>query len=139
MNRWIAFALCAILGLVMLLCGLQVPAHLRAVDARVIQKAGRITPGLVTHGLALVRDKKLGAAQLISQAAEAEAERGPRIGVPENDCDGERAEIRHPRVKPRTELDSPDRARKDEEENRDGQRRRDLRSRAPAPEQQLHE
>src|SRR5437016_5895562 len=73
MNRWIAFALCAILGLVMLLCGLQVPAHLRAVDARVIQKAGRNTPSLVTHGLALVRDKKLGAAQLISQAAEAEA------------------------------------------------------------------
>src|SRR5207237_4209269 len=85
------------------------------------------------------KDHESGFREKVPEAAEAEAERGPRIGVPENDCDGERAEIRHPRVKPRTELDSPDRARKDEEENRDGQRRRDLRSRAPAPEQQLHE
>jgi len=44
MNRWVSFCVCAILGLLMLACGLLIPAHLRAVDAAVIQKAGRKSP-----------------------------------------------------------------------------------------------
>ena len=53
----------------MLLCGLLVPIHLRAVDACVLQRAGAATSGLVERGLALVGERNLGAAQMISQAA----------------------------------------------------------------------
>ena len=72
MKRWVWFLVCAILGLVSLVCGLLVPAHLRAVDASVIRQAGRNTPTLLELGRALVSDNNLGAAQLISDAAEQE-------------------------------------------------------------------
>ena len=72
MNRWVWFTVCAILGLVLLVCGLLVPMHLRAVDASVIQKAGRKTPALIEQGLALVNEKKLGAAQLFFLSAQQE-------------------------------------------------------------------
>ena len=48
------------------------PAHLRAVDASVLQEAGRNTPALIEQGLALVRQDKLGAAQLLLQAGQEE-------------------------------------------------------------------
>ncbi len=70
MRRWVWFAVCAVLGLVMLLCGLLVPAHLRAVDASVIQKAARKSPTLVEQGLTLLKDNQLGAAQLLLQAGQ---------------------------------------------------------------------
>ena len=70
MHRSVWFLICAIFGLLLLICGLSVPAHLRAVDARILQKAGTNTPGLIADGLALVNEKKLGAAQLIAQAAQ---------------------------------------------------------------------
>ncbi|HTL56434.1 MAG TPA: hypothetical protein VL361_12195 [Candidatus Limnocylindrales bacterium] len=70
MHRSVWFLICAIFGLLMLFCGLSLPAHLRAVDARILQTAGRNTPGLITDGLSLVNEKKLGAAQLIAQAAQ---------------------------------------------------------------------
>jgi hypothetical protein len=72
MNRWACFALFAILGLMLLLGGLLIPAHLRAVDVAVLQKAGARTPTLVDQGLALAADKQLGTAQLLLQAAEQE-------------------------------------------------------------------
>lgn len=53
----------------MLLGGLWVPAHLRAVEVSVIERAGRGTPVVVDRGLALVNEKQLGAAQLLAQAA----------------------------------------------------------------------
>jgi len=71
-RRWVWFTVCAFLGLVMLVCGLLVPAHLRAVDKSVIQKAARRSTGLIEHGLALVNEKKLGPAQLTYQAAQQE-------------------------------------------------------------------
>ena len=40
MRHWIRFWACAILGLMLGLCGWLVPAHLRAVDVNIIQKAG---------------------------------------------------------------------------------------------------
>lgn len=58
--------------------GLVVPAHLRAVDARVLQQAGRNTPALIEQGLALVKQDKLGAAQLLLRAAQ---EEGPDWAV----------------------------------------------------------
>jgi len=69
MRRWLSVLICAMLGLVMLVCGLLVPVHLRAVDACVIQDAGRQTPGLVRQGLELAEENNLGAAQLLWQAA----------------------------------------------------------------------
>ena len=73
MNRWVWFWVCAVVGLMMVACGWLMPAHLRAVDVSVIQKAGRKGPGLIEQGLALVSAQKLGSAQLLSQAAQAEA------------------------------------------------------------------
>jgi hypothetical protein len=56
----------------MLAFGLIIPAHLRAVDDAVIQKAGKSTPTLVFRGQELVSDNQLGAAQLLAQAARQE-------------------------------------------------------------------
>jgi hypothetical protein len=67
--RWPGFLICAFLGLVMLGCGLLIPAYLRAVDASVIQRAGRNGPALLEQGRALVGAKKLGAAKMLVLAA----------------------------------------------------------------------
>jgi len=72
MNRWLKFLACVAVGLVMLVCGLLVPVHLRAVDDRVVQKAGHGTPALLEQGLALVNGQNLGVARLFLQAAQAE-------------------------------------------------------------------
>jgi hypothetical protein len=73
---------CAILGLLMLACGLLVPMHLRAVDGSVLRKAARKTPTLTERGLALVSEKKLGAALLLSRTAKSEALAGnERLGA----------------------------------------------------------
>jgi hypothetical protein len=69
MNGRIALLICAVLGLVMLICGLSVPAHLRAVDASVVLQAGRNTPALPQKGLTLAREDNFGAAQLVLRAA----------------------------------------------------------------------
>lgn len=70
MSRWLLFLSCAVLGLLLLACGLFVPAHLRAVDVSVIQKAGHNTPALAGTGSVQVSQKNLGAAQLVAQAAQ---------------------------------------------------------------------
>ncbi len=70
MTRWIWFLLCAICGPALALLGWIVPIHLRAVDGRVLQRAGRSTPSLTEKGVALANEKRLGAAQLVLQAAE---------------------------------------------------------------------
>src|SRR5437899_2294779 len=72
MSRWLWFSICIIIGLVMLMFGLLVPAHLRAVDESVLQRAGRNTPGLVEQGLVFVGENKLGAAQLLLRTAQRE-------------------------------------------------------------------
>jgi hypothetical protein len=69
MNRSVWLLVCAVLGLTLFVCGLSVPAHLRAVDASILQKAGSNTPTLIGDGLALIGEKSLGAAQLVLQAA----------------------------------------------------------------------
>ncbi len=69
MNRAVWFLICTVLGLMLLVVGLLVPAHLRAVDSSVIEQAGRDTPTLAEHGMALVKEKQLGAARIFLQAA----------------------------------------------------------------------
>jgi hypothetical protein len=72
MSRWLLFISCALLGLMLLLCGLLVPVHLRAVDVSVLAKAGQRTPALAEQGLTLVAHKAVGPAQLLLQAAQLE-------------------------------------------------------------------
>ena len=72
MNRWASFWVCAIAGLLLVVCGWLVPAHLRAVDIAVVQRAGRKGPGLIEQGLGLVNMQKLGAAQMLLLAAQEE-------------------------------------------------------------------
>src|SRR5437773_1608984 len=70
MSRRVGFIACAVFGLALLFCGLQVPAHLRAVDVIVLQRAGRATPSLIEGGFSLARKNQLGAAQLFVAAAQ---------------------------------------------------------------------
>ncbi len=69
--RWLAFVICAVLGLALLVCGLLVPMHLRAVDAGVLKRAGANGPSLLGHGQMLAGERKLGVAQMLVQAARA--------------------------------------------------------------------
>ena len=76
MKRLFLFVSCIVLGLTLLLCGLLVPAHLRAVDARVVERAGKKSRSLVEEGLALLNQKQLGSAQQLLQAAKTENLKG---------------------------------------------------------------
>ena len=78
MSRLTGFLLCAIPALVILACGLIVPAHLRSVDACVLKEAGRHTTSLVKQGQAVVKEENLGAAQLLLRAAEQQGVPGRR-------------------------------------------------------------
>jgi hypothetical protein len=69
MKSPVGFVVCAVGGLLLLIGGLLIPAHLRAVDGDVIRAAGASSTSLVDHGLALVREKQLGSAQLLLAAA----------------------------------------------------------------------
>ena len=71
-KRQIWILACFAAGLLLLLGGLLVPAHLRAVDIGIIQKAGRGTPTLVQQGMTFVSRQNLGAAQLLLQEAQSE-------------------------------------------------------------------
>ncbi len=68
-SRWLKFWGFALLGLVLLSCGLLVPAHLRAVDSRVLSQAGKGTPALSEQGMVLVRQQHLGPAAFIAETA----------------------------------------------------------------------
>jgi hypothetical protein len=68
--RWLWFLICAVLGLALLVCGLLVPVHLRAVDASVLERAGRNSPALLEQGRKLAGEKRLGAALMLMQAAQ---------------------------------------------------------------------
>jgi hypothetical protein len=70
MHRLTGFLMCAVPALLMLACGLLVPAHLRAVDPCVLREAGRNTTGLIQQGLSFVGQGNLGAAKLLLQAAQ---------------------------------------------------------------------
>src|SRR5712691_7549579 len=72
-RSWIWVFLCTVLGVAALVCGWLVPAYLRAVDAGVLQRAGKLGPSLVEQGAQLIKENKLGAAELLLEAARQEA------------------------------------------------------------------
>jgi hypothetical protein len=71
-NRLDSVIICAVAAVALLVCGLFIPAHLRAVDERVIERAGRNTPTLLDRGAEFVRDGNFGAARLIAATAREE-------------------------------------------------------------------
>ncbi len=76
MQRWFWLAFFGVLSLVLVGCALLVPAHLRAVDAAVVEQAGQGTPSLVEEGLKLLSLEKVGPAYLLFQVAQEQKVRG---------------------------------------------------------------
>jgi hypothetical protein len=70
--RWLWFGLCLVFSGLMLACGWLVPAHLRAVEVPVLQRAGEGSASVVDKGLALANANNADAARLLLQAAQAE-------------------------------------------------------------------
>lgn len=67
--KWGWSLACLITSVILLSCGLLIPAYLRAVDVGVIQSAGKRGPALLGEGQVLMAEKRLGTAQLLFQAA----------------------------------------------------------------------
>lgn len=67
---WIT--ICVLCGAVLLAAALLVPAHLRAVDAKAIDRAGAPTPSLIEEGLTFLSLEKVGPAQLLLESAQSE-------------------------------------------------------------------
>lgn len=72
MRRWFFLCFCAVCGVVLLLVGLLVPVHIRAVDSSVIKQAGKETTTVVEEGMTLVKEGKHGAAQMFLLTAKME-------------------------------------------------------------------
>jgi hypothetical protein len=70
--RWLWFGLCLVFSGLMLACGWLVPAHLRAVDASVLQRAGQGSASVIDSGLALASSNNADATRLILEAAQTE-------------------------------------------------------------------
>ena len=69
LKKGLGLAACALLGAVLAGAGWLVPAHLRVVDADVLELAGRGSASLVSQGLALANERKVGPARLLLEAA----------------------------------------------------------------------
>src|SRR5467141_2511150 len=72
MNRVIWLLSFVVAGLLLIAIGLTIPAHLRALDARVLLNEQAGSPSLVDEGLALTSQGKIGPAIFILQAAQME-------------------------------------------------------------------
>ncbi len=72
MSRWATFWIGIIAGGLLLISGLLVPAHLRAVDPQVLKIAGRGSPSVRELALAFIKERNPGAARLLRKASERE-------------------------------------------------------------------
>jgi hypothetical protein len=70
MNRWIWFTLCGVLGLLLLLCGWLLPAHLRAIEQPILAQASRNSATLTGRGESLTHIGQYGAGEMMLRAAE---------------------------------------------------------------------
>ncbi|HEY1663104.1 MAG TPA: hypothetical protein VGI03_11855 [Verrucomicrobiae bacterium] len=71
-RRLYGFLICAVLGIVLLGCGLLIPAHWSAVDGGVLRTAGQGTSSLLGQTKTLAAGNRLGAAAFLAQAAQME-------------------------------------------------------------------
>lgn len=70
MNRGVRFLLWGILGLTLLVCGLFIPAHFRAVDSKVLELAGKGTLTLSQAGANLLNLEQIGPARMLWRESE---------------------------------------------------------------------
>ena len=70
MKRWVSFGLCALLGLLLLLCGWLIPAHLRAVEEPVLKQAGLNSASVVGRGVSLAHIGQYGPGEMMLHAAQ---------------------------------------------------------------------
>jgi len=70
MKRWLWFSLCALLGLLLLLCGWLIPAHLRAVEEPVLRQAGLNSSSLTGRGVTLAHTGQYGSGEMLLRAAQ---------------------------------------------------------------------
>jgi len=70
MNRWAWFGICLVLGLLMFVGGWLVPAHPRAMEPAVLERAGHNTSLLADRAGELMHIGEFGAAELLSAAAQ---------------------------------------------------------------------
>jgi hypothetical protein len=70
MNRVAWFIICTVVGLELIAWGLLVPAHIQAVDAKVLELAGARSPSLTAEGLSLVNLEKTGPARILLDVAQ---------------------------------------------------------------------
>jgi hypothetical protein len=68
--RWLYSLICVVFGLALLVGGLLLPAHLRALDAAVIRNAGRNGSALLESMQIAAGEKRLGTAQQLLRAAQ---------------------------------------------------------------------
>lgn len=74
--KWGWFTLCLVVCVTVLAAGLLIPAHLRAVDATVLQSAPRHGPALLGEGQVFMAENRLGAARLLFEAGRLTGIRG---------------------------------------------------------------
>lgn len=72
MKRWVYFSICIGAAVALFVAGRLLPIHLRAVDARVLQRAGEKTSSVVDSGLALVQKNNISSAELLWETAQQE-------------------------------------------------------------------
>ena len=70
MNRWVRFILCTVLGLLLLLCGWLLPAHLRAIEEPLLAQAGRNSTSLTGRAVSLAHIGQYSSAEMLLRAAE---------------------------------------------------------------------
>jgi hypothetical protein len=69
LRRLFYFLGCAVLGVILLGCGLLIPAHWSAEDAAMLQTAAHDTPSLMARAKSAAGNQRLGDAVLLDQAA----------------------------------------------------------------------
>src|SRR3569833_3124544 len=91
MNRWVRLILCSALGLLLLLCGWLIPAHLRAIEEPILAQAGRNSASLSGRGVSLAHIGQYGAAATLLHAAERNALSDTNELVSALDTEGKKA------------------------------------------------
>ncbi len=93
MNRWVRLILCALLGLLLLLCGWLIPAHLRAIEEPVLAQASHNSASLAGRGVSLAHIGQYSAAEMLLRAAERAKSSDTNELVSALDTEGKKAPV----------------------------------------------